>query len=786
MVIYIIFNILDYIKKKNLSLNINLIISLCYNKYFLTNFVIYFFVPIFRFKNYIRYIAWDKCRSYSNGFIHKKIKKWWIPDSSYKNGFIIKYRIYNKDKFDIKELEDESYRIKLLKKKKYNSTVDIYFKDCFNFYNYVKVPNVSNITIEEKIKKEGLPYLILRDKNWFFNYLFNWNKWFAASFIYENHYRTFLLKILEHSRAELLRDPAKILVWNTYRYSQYKEERSWLTAERFLKYYNAPANRDTMGEPYLGYVTFQPRFYLADPKVPAKRDRVRKYRTRRVSKWRENLWDLAGFQVVNFHDTIGRPNKWQFWFQFKYQDSIWRHPLAYVNFNAWYPEILMREGYAENFVRRALFRKMNSTIPYIPNGSSMGFAGKWSYYTLYWKLDHEYAYPDSYLVDMEKWPRSSFWCFYNYLNCARKWFRYIKDFPKIYSKYVYFYWNISKYTSEPSAFQINFQPWKIVDKKWYKEVWENSWKSAEDMAKTEEERIKIKKDIKRLRSFIPNIKRKIKYFFFRIKFFFFSKFIKPFYLFFIRWFRFCWYHMWIIIFVLLRNHLTIILSCVLWYFKDFIPYYLFHKFPVYGYLAYKISLFRLKKKLKKRTWRQRIIESFKKRELHDWNLYHFAWVAKSNFNRVVQDLWHIATGPSKTRQPKNKHLLMGRYPNYCYEKKFFIRSSDRWWEKIKIQVRLMRFYSGFHWLIERDIITRKSFIDSIVNSPWDNKESYYNNELVGVSEKIGNRVYKWKRKWYYWPRRPNPMQYYDKVEEIMSEKLKREKEREEAQGKRKR
>jgi hypothetical protein len=54
------------------------------------------------------------------------------------------------------------------------------------------------------------------------------------------------------------------------------------------------------------------------------------------------------------------------------------------------------------------------------------------------------------------------------------------------------------------------------------------------MAKTEEERIKIKKDIKRLRSFIPNIKRKIKYFFFRIKFFFFSKFIKPFYLFFIR------------------------------------------------------------------------------------------------------------------------------------------------------------------------------------------------------------------------------------------------------------
>jgi hypothetical protein len=30
------------------------------------------------------------------------------------------------------------------------------------------------------------------------------------------------------------------------------------------------------------------------------------------------------------------------------------------------------------------------------------------------------------------------------------------------------------------------------------------------------------------------------------------------------------------------------------------------------------------------------------------------------------------------------------------------------------------------------------------------------------------------------------MQYYDKVEEIMSEKLKREKEREEAQGKRKR
>ena len=124
----------------------------------------------------------------------------------------MRYRpYYIKENLEAKEKEDEID----LSKEKYcdqiQNYVDIYFKDCFNFYNYIKIDNILDITIKKKVhKKARLPFTILKDSNNIVDYLLDNKKWLLASFVYENHYRTVMLRTLEYLREDLQRDPILI------------------------------------------------------------------------------------------------------------------------------------------------------------------------------------------------------------------------------------------------------------------------------------------------------------------------------------------------------------------------------------------------------------------------------------------------------------------------------------------------------------------------------------------------------------------------------------------------
>jgi hypothetical protein len=94
------------------------------------------------------------------------------PQSPHKNSFVLNYNIFNK--------HGTLKKKKFIKSKKFSykrnysfqmGSVDLFFKDCFNFYNHVTIKELTSIILKKKKRKKTVfHYIKIKDYN-FLHYL---------------------------------------------------------------------------------------------------------------------------------------------------------------------------------------------------------------------------------------------------------------------------------------------------------------------------------------------------------------------------------------------------------------------------------------------------------------------------------------------------------------------------------------------------------------------------------------------------------------------------------------
>jgi hypothetical protein len=634
-----------------------------------------------KFRNYFRSLPWDRAgANFVSKYIYNKIVKRGIPDSPFKNGFITSYISY------ALQLEEESLRgekgrlnIKNFFTKKY--LINLFFKNCYNFYHYVKITDNSTLELGER-NILGLGINLISDRRGLFSYFINKDAWLFSSFIYENHLRYLFLNWLESNRNFLLKNPKEVVIWSNFRgeaYKKYVEGR-----DRPMNNYKSPPQPSQ--SPF--FLQLDPRFFLTDKKKKKKirwtRRREKKFlfiacrKRAKLYKKKKKRFNLAGLKIYNYEKKVPLSESRNFFGNFKYQDSAERHPLFYANYRAPSVQIDGTFLYAEHFLKRERFRNINRIIPFIPGDTEFSFLNNKVFLKLRRSISYNDVDVDDDILDIGRWKKENVWSYIFYRKVLWFYWRFLRKW-QIYAREKLYFRESKKRVKVESPWQIPFKPWKIVDKNWYLKVWNDAWKGVVETGDPAERSIR-EKNVKKLRNFLPSIKRKIRLKLFTIKKFFFAIW-KIFLIYIYKRIRKFFYYKRFITLRLSRSKIKIYANYLKWYFKYYIPYYLFHVSPIFGYIYYKMSIILLFSNYIVRTGITTAL-SYAKREI----IYSFK---KKAFRTKIQKVALDILKKSVIFYYKNSLLLKKFEIVNIFERGLF---NFKRWRKIKKVNFLLRFF----------------------------------------------------------------------------------------------
>lgn len=587
------FSTLNFGQKENFSVVRLSIIFLFYKISSVFNSLL--ISSIFRFKNYYRSSPWDLVLRNTTKYLNKRILKVGVPESPFKNSFIVKYTSFA----DVNSFENINYFNEKIEYK-FNMNVDLVTKDCFNFYHHININNITSITIKT------VNILNLFDIHFFKNNRFNLFRnifykghWLATSFVYENYLRTLLLDWVELRRNFVMRHKWQIILWQNLTDRRIRE--------RYLEGQDRPANNYKHPPMYPKMTPFYnilyPQEFLSDRKKKRKKriNYLKRSEFNIISPLskaeivRKKRFNLSGFKFFDYEKAY-KNVAWSLRTQraityLKYSDSVINFPIFYMQRGA--PGVQM-DGtyvYVEHYFKRERWRKINETIPFIPGDPIFSFMNKKLFLSLFRAVAKNHVKIDKEISNIHTWKREGVWAYLFYRRLGRPKWRFNKSLIRYLRREIYFVEKkfIPRY---PSEWQIQFRPWKILDKNWYKEMWNKSLKNVVDSATDEKEKEIRKKNLIKLLNFWPNLKRAI-----RLRIFYVRRFLYYIWRFF--WGRIIFRPLSLVYYItkyirlrLRGNIVTILNKYLKWYLFRFMPYYLSHISFTFGLLYFKVSIFK--------------------------------------------------------------------------------------------------------------------------------------------------------------------------------------------------